>query len=106
MSTSVFGTTIEPEVLIDDRGALLKERLNPAALGDFGLSSCAAASGPSVTALESRAGVLVGVVTPFLKGERNGLDRALAAASIRLFLFAVGFDISGIEFWCYGAAGG
>ena len=95
MSAFVFGTTIEPEVLIDERGALLKERLNPAALDDFGLSSCAAASAPSVTALDSRTGVLVGVATPFLKGERNGLDKALAAASIRLFLFAIGVDISG-----------
>lgn len=106
MSTSVFGTKIEPEVLIDERGALLKERLNPATLDDFGLSSCAAASAPSPTALKSPTGVLVGVATPFLKGERNGLDKALAAASIRLFLFAIGVDISCIEFRCYGAAGG
>lgn len=98
MSTSVFGTTIEPEVLIEYRGALLKERLNPAALEDFGLSSCAAAWAPSVTALESQTGVLVGVATPFLKGERNGLAKALAAASIRLFLLAIGVDIFGLNF--------
>lgn len=98
MSTSVLDTTIEPEVLINLRGALLKERLSPAALNEFGLSSCAATSTPSVTALELRTGVLDGVATPFLKGERNGLDKALAAASIRLLLFAIGVDISGIEF--------
>lgn len=99
MSTSVFGTTVELQVLAEKRGAVLKERLNPAASDGFGLMFCAAASAPSVTARESRSGVLVGVVaSPILKGDRNGLDKALAAASIRLFLFVRGVDISGFEF--------
>ena len=107
MSTSVFGTTVELEVMTEKRGALLKESFNPAAFDGFGLSSCNAASAPSVTARELSTGVLVGVVaTPVLKGDRNGLDKALAAASIRLFLFVIGVDISDIEFWCYGATGG
>ena len=90
-----MGTVVEPAKQIEERGALLKERLKLAERDGRGLSSGTAASAPALVTSHApeRSGVLADVAIPVLKGERNGFDKAFAAASILRLLFAVAVDM-------------